>query len=121
MSNKLKIDWDKVDKMLEAGCSGEECASALGIHSNTLYNRCKEDRGEEFVTYRAQKRASGEVKLRLKQQELALEGDKTMLVWLGKQRLDQREKLDTRNTHKGEPITVNIVRTSKPTDETEPE
>ena len=91
-SKRIKIDWDKVGKFLEAGCSGSEIAGNLGIHENTLYGRCKEDLNIEFVAYRQQKRSSGDALLRVKQFENAMKGDKTMQVWLGKQRLGQKDK-----------------------------
>lgn len=94
---KIDIDWRKVDRMLEAGCDGTEVAATLGIHEDTLYNACESDNKMGFSAYKAIKRASGDRLLRIKQFEIAMTGDKTMLVWLGKQRLGQSEK----NEHSG--------------------
>jgi len=93
---KIKIDWAKVDRMLEAACTGTEIAAALGIHTNTLYERCKIDNKSDFSGYSQAKRASGERLLKMKQMELAMKGDKTMLVWLGKQRLGQSNKMEAK-------------------------
>lgn len=46
----------------------------------------------QWQEYLQQCKASGDSLLREKQFEVAMNGDKTMLVWLGKQRLNQTEK-----------------------------
>lgn len=85
------IDWDKTDKLLEAGCIGTEVAASLGVHPDTLYLRCEKEKHMTFTAYSQIKRASGDSLLRDKQIEIALKGNVTMLIWLGKQRLQQRE------------------------------
>lgn len=50
-----------------------------------------------FKEYYAQKSVAGVASLRRKQFELAQAGDRTMLIWLGKQRLGQSEKLTSIN------------------------
>lgn len=89
---KIDIDWDEVGHMLEAGCEGTEVAASIGIHPNTLYERCQTDNKLSFSEYLASKRASGDRLIRVKQFEIAKEGDKAMLIWLGKQRLGQKDK-----------------------------
>ena len=90
-STKANIDWEFVTEYLKAQCSGVEIASMLGIHENTLYNRCKEDLGIEFVAFSQQKKSEGKQSLKKKQYDVAMSGDKTMLVWLGKQLLEQTD------------------------------
>jgi hypothetical protein len=109
-TNKVILDWEKIGEMLRAGISGEQCAARLGIHSNTLYVRCKEETGFDFVTFRAEKRAEGDAFLLEKQYEIAYkEGDKTMLIWLGKQRLDQKDRAHNEvSTPQGEKILIEI-------------
>ena len=93
MSSTTTIDWDFVGEYLMAGCSGVEVAAQLGIHENTLYQRCKSDLGIEFVAYKQEKQASGESLLRKVQFDAAIKDkDRAMLIWLGKQRLGQKEK-----------------------------
>jgi hypothetical protein len=92
--NKKTINWKKVDNYLRAQCSGVGIASLLGIHENTLYERCKEEKGMAFVEYSTQKKGEGKELLRAKQFATAMEGEKAMLIWLGKQYLDQRDKKD---------------------------
>ena len=85
------IDWDLVDKLLMAGCLGTEIAPHFDLHPTTFYERVEHQYGMSFTNYSTEKKAQGESCLRAKQYEVAMEGDKTMLVWLGKQRLKQRE------------------------------
>lgn len=89
---KKKIDWNIVDKLLEADCEGTEIAAYLGMHPNVLYERCKKEKKCNFSEYLQEKKAKGNSLLKVKQYELAMKKDKTMLVWLGKQRLGQKDK-----------------------------
>jgi hypothetical protein len=63
-----------------------------------LYERCKVDQKMDFVAFKAQKQAHGDGLIKAKQFEAAMKGDKTMLVWLGKQRLNQSDKSQTEVT-----------------------
>jgi hypothetical protein len=92
---KVKIDWKQVENLLMAGCSGVEIAASLGIHENTLYKRCKDDLKVEFVAFSQQNKAKGDCLLKAKQFESAIKDKNTpMQIWLGKQRLGQKEKTD---------------------------
>lgn len=88
------IDWKKADELLIAGCSGVEIAGYFGILPNTLYSRCLQDNGITFSDYSQSKYSKGESFLRAKQYQVAMSGDKTMLVWLGKNRLKQKDGED---------------------------
>jgi len=88
---KLKIDWKRVDKLLEAGCLGTEIAAYLGIHYQTLYDKVEEDFGILFTDYRELKRPKGEANIREVQYNKAIGGDTPMLIWLGKNRLNQTD------------------------------
>ncbi len=88
---EIPINWKEVDNYLIAGCKGPEVAAAIGMHPGTFYDRCKSDKGMYFTDYAAEKRAKGNSMLLGKQFGVAMQGDKAMLIWLGKQRLDQRE------------------------------
>jgi hypothetical protein len=89
---KTDIDWKTVNKLLEADCEGTEIAAYLGIVPNTLYRRCETDHKISFSKYLQEKKAKGNSLLKVKQFDKAMSGDRTMLVWLGKQRLGQSEK-----------------------------
>jgi hypothetical protein len=89
---KTIIDWVKVNKYLQAQCDGTGIAGLLGISADTLYRACQEDHKMGFAEYSAQKKGEGKELLRAKQFSIAMEGDKTMLVWLGKQYLNQKDR-----------------------------
>lgn len=86
------IDWDKVDHLLVAGCTGTECAAYFNVHSRTFYHRIEEKYGVCFTDYASEKREKGKSILRVKQfEKAAVDKDNTMLIWLGKNILDQRD------------------------------
>ena len=112
-AKKVEIDWTKVGKYLQAQCSGSGIAGLLGIHENTLYERCKTDNGMEFMAYSAIKKGEGKELLRAKQFELAMNGNIAMTIWLGKQYLGQRDKSDVEQS--GTTTQINVTVDSKET------
>src|SRR5271163_3811980 len=93
-----QIDWKKVDELMMAGCPGSEIAGYLGFHPDTLYRRVKEEKNMEYAAYLAEKRSKGDAILRAHQYAKAMgfteKGDNTLLIWLGKNRLGQKENRD---------------------------
>ena len=89
---KIKIDWKKAETLLEAGCTGVEIAAYFAMHPVTFYNRVEDAYKMSFTDLLQQKHRTGEAKLREAQQKLAYHKKNcSMLIWLGKQRLGQRE------------------------------
>jgi hypothetical protein len=88
----IKLDWDKIDELLVKGCSGREIAGNIGIDPNTLYEKCLKEKDITFTEYSQQRYEKGESLLRSVQFDKALNGDNMMLIWLGKNRLKQRDK-----------------------------
>jgi hypothetical protein len=90
-----EIDWEIVDNLLTAGCPCSEVAGYLGIHPDTLRNITMRQKNVEFSEYLQQKRSNGKALLRAKQYAKAMgrtdTGDTTLLIWLGKVSLDQKE------------------------------
>lgn len=98
MQNGIPIDFTIVDKMLESGCDGVQIASRLGCHPDTLYIRTHDVFDMTFSAYASLKRAKGDSFIHETQYDLATKDrDKTMLIWLGKQRLGQKEPKDTKD------------------------
>jgi hypothetical protein len=108
---KLFIDWKVVDNLLKSQCDGAIIARMIGISPDTLYKRCKAKFKVDFSAYSQQKKSEGRELLKAKQYELAMNGDRTMLVWLGKQHLGQKEKMDhTSNDKDLNPrITIEVI------------
>lgn len=96
-SREIPIDWETVDELFACGSPGTEVAATIGIHADTLYRRIEKEFGTDYAAYVAKKRASGEGLIRLAQYKKALglskKGDNTLLIWLGKQRLNQKETI----------------------------
>lgn len=59
---------------------------------DTLNARCKEKYGMTFSEASKKFSADGKMSIRRKQFEIAMKGDTRMLIWLGKQCLDQKDK-----------------------------
>ncbi len=88
----IAIDWNIVEKELMAGASGTQIAAGLGVCPDTLYDRCYTENGVNFSQYSAEKKSKGERLIHAAQYNLAVnKGNATMLIWLGKQRLGQKE------------------------------
>lgn len=94
------IDYATLDKLCAIHCTGEECASILGMDYDTLNRRLKEEGHLGFTDYFKRKSATGKMSLRRKQMEVALSGNPTMLIWMGKQQLNQAEKVEQAITSK---------------------
>lgn len=99
---KWQADWKEIAQLIQAGCPGKEVAHYYGIHHETLYDRCLEDLGIPFIEFKRNNRSRGDALLRLAQMKNALRGEKTLLIWLGKQRLGQRDNPDFKEEFNGQ-------------------
>lgn len=77
------IDEDKLRDLLAVNMPVKRIAQYFNVTSETLYNRYGDLIIESNVEYEAQ--------LRKAQLRTALDGNPTMLIWLGKQYLGQRD------------------------------
>lgn len=91
---RIEIDWEAVDALCALQCTQEEIASNLSISVDTLERATRREKKQSFAEYFGTKRRVGFVSLRRKQLELAEAGNVTMLIWLGKQYLGQKDKPD---------------------------
>ena len=92
---KIPIDWKKVGNLAVHGASGVQIASQLGICKHTLYDRCKIDLKMDFSAFWYEQWEKGNAQIHAKQFQKAMSGDNTLLVWLGKNRLKQTDKIDS--------------------------
>jgi hypothetical protein len=90
---QIPIDWNLVDKFLEADCKGTEIAGHFGMHPDTFYERVKIEKGTGFTEYASSKKGRGDALLRAAQFAKAIgnntKGNTEMLKWLGIERLGQ--------------------------------
>lgn len=84
---KVDIDEMQVEEMAAIGCTVAEIAGVVGCSPRTVERRA--------AAPMARGRARLNVSLRRKQVEMAMSGNASMLIWLGKQLLGQRDKADT--------------------------
>jgi hypothetical protein len=80
---KKKLDEELVAGLASEGASNRDIAAILGCDHVTVANR--------FSPILTKKRAERRLKLRKAQMDAALAGNATMLVWLGKNELDQAD------------------------------
>lgn len=108
---KIEINWDEFDKLCSMQATLVEIANWFGCSEDTIERRVVETYGVTFAEHYKNKSSKGKISLRRKQFEVALTGNTTMLIWLGKQHLDQKDKTENvnDNTHKGD-MNVNVAR-----------
>lgn len=85
------IDWNQFDKLCELQCTLKEISSWFNCSEDTIERAVKREHGVKFAEYFAQKRGRGKIALRRKQFEAAMAGNTALLIWLGKQYLNQSE------------------------------
>ncbi len=91
MARPLKdIDAGEVVKLAAMQCTTREIAAFFDCSIDTIERR--------FAAELAKGRESGKIKLRRLQWQAAEKLDRTILIWLGKQLLGQRDKADVELT-----------------------
>lgn len=94
--NIITLDWEKIAGWVEAGCDGIQCAAMMGVHPDTIYERCVQEHNTKWTDWAAKQRASGDAMLLAAQYRKAVkDAHPTMMIWLGKQRLGQKENPDS--------------------------
>ena len=80
---KKEVDEELLFKLAQIHCTMREMSDIVGVSIDTLKRRYADliDKGK----------SEGKMRLRRKQIEVAMSGNHTMLIWLGKQMLGQSE------------------------------
>ena len=97
---RKQIDWAAVERLAMIQCTQQEIASFIGVDINTLRQH------SEFLTIYNKGQDAGKMSLRRKQWAALERGKTTMLIWLGKQYLGQRDRHDVE--HGGE-VTSKVI------------
>lgn len=84
-------DMEEVEKLCRLNCTDAEIASFFGVCRKTVERERKSN--PEFNEVIERGKSFGKLSLRRRQVELAEEGNPTMLIWLGKVYLKQRENV----------------------------
>ena len=82
--NKHNIDTDKIEQLASFGCTNKEIASFFGCSQSLIK--------ESYSTFLTKGRDKGKIRLRQLQWRAAEKGNVSMLIWLGKQVLDQTDR-----------------------------
>jgi hypothetical protein len=89
---RAEITPAEVGKLTAIGCTDEEIAWWFGISVDTIARRKADDL--EFAESYEKGKAEIRMSLRRKQLAVAKDGNATLLIWLGKQLLGQRDKFE---------------------------
>ncbi|MDQ7818179.1 MAG: hypothetical protein RDU14_14225 [Melioribacteraceae bacterium] len=81
-----------IERLAKCGLTNKEIADALGYDENTLKRN--------FEIFLIKGRANLKERLKRKQIQVAMQGNVTMLIWLGKQYLGQAEKIEESGEYK---------------------
>ena len=87
-------DWKQVDNLCGIHCTGSEIAAFFGVEYKTLERACKRDNDVKLGEYIAQKAMRGNISLRRSQWKAQESGNTAMLIFLGKNYLNQKDKSD---------------------------
>ena len=114
---RIEINWDEFDKLCELHCTLTEIAGFFDCSEDTIERRVKETHDINFAEYFRQKSSGGKISLRRKQYATAMAGDKTMLIWLGRNWLKQTEDKNVAEVTKdGEKLVINFTKTEEKAD-----
>ena len=93
-----KVDTQAVQKLAQMHCTYEEIAEFCNVSTKTLQR--------SYVHLIKKGREMGKISLRRAQFEKALGGNVAMQIWLGKQHLDQRDKIENTNYNERLPLII---------------
>jgi hypothetical protein len=108
---KKTIDLVELKKLCEMQCTAHEICGFFGIHEETLNRIVKDEYGITFPEYFEQSRCTGKAALRRRQFQTAMDGNPTMLIWLGKNWLGQVDKQEI-TQHSDTVVKVKITDTT---------
>jgi hypothetical protein len=94
-----KVDEDAIKKLAQLHCTYDEIAEFSGVSTKTLQRN--------YVHLIKKGREMGRISLRRAQFEKALSGNVVMQIWLGKQHLDQRDKIEQTTYNEPLPLIIN--------------
>jgi hypothetical protein len=87
-----KKQWKQFDGWCKVGAALQDIADGMGHKFETIEAIVARKHGMEFSEYRDAKRAGTRCLLAEQQLKVAMKGDRTMLIWLGKQWLGQTDR-----------------------------
>lgn len=91
---KIIINDKLFDTLIQLPIIKDDVAKCLGCSPDTLETYCKTRFQATFSALSDQNRQNFRKNIIAKQYEMALKGDRVMLIWLGKQYCGQVEKIE---------------------------
>lgn len=115
MPKRKDFNWDEIANMCEIQCTQAEIAKVMGCEENTLRAACKRDNKKDWAQFYAEHREKGKISLRRSQWKKAVTNlDTTMLIFLGKNILGQKDKIENDvNMSGGQTINVDLSSMTK--------
>lgn len=107
MREKIELNLLNLESLCRLNCTYDEIAAYFNVSTKTIQRRYNEE--PDFQEAIDRGRGHGKLSLRRQQMKLAEEGNATMLVWLGKQLLNQRDKQEIENHNHNDIISIEIV------------
>ncbi len=104
---RREFDLRQVEELARLGCTEEDMGAVLGVSVDTIQRRKRDS--EEFCGAIKRGQAATRNSLRRLQLKKALEGNVTMLIWLGKQLLGQSDRQSTLLGQDPESAAVQVV------------
>jgi len=107
-----QLDLRQVEELARIGCTEADMAAVLGVSVNTIERRKQSN--PEFRGVIEKGQASLRNSVRRLQVKKALEGNVTMLIWLGKQLLGQSDRQAFEHSGGQEPVKIVEVMLDRP-------
>ena len=95
---KKQLNKDVIAKLSQIGCTQEEIGSVIGISARTLQRR--------YADLVAENKNKGKASLRKKMWEKALKGNEKLLIWLSKNELNMKDKIETQSIVEPLPLII---------------
>lgn len=96
----VDFDWQLFERLCTYPLKNSDIAHIMGVSVDTISRLCKKQKGVTFAQYKEEKQAGFKLMIMQKQLEVAKSGNVAMLIWLGKQYLDQMDAAKQDNTHR---------------------
>jgi len=101
---KVKMGLEEVENLSRLNCTMDELAAYFGVDVRTVQLRAQKEPKFRAAIERGQ--AMGRLSVRRQQIRLLEQGNPTISIWLGKQLLGQRDRLEAEVTMKDGDMTL---------------
>ena len=93
-----EVDTKVIASLSQMGCTQEEIGAVVGISARTLNRR--------FADLLIENKNKGKASLRKKMWEKALKGNEKLLIWLSKNELNMKDKIETQSIVEPLPLII---------------